>query len=132
MQLVRGLLRIFAVGVTVVSLMLVAAVAVAASSGRAGSSNAITNSVGAVFAPLVSGHSAQAGVQSGATTAAGNTGTTTAAGNGTTTDASKGAGEGDGNNGVGTGCKPPKKHHTHATGGHKNHPCDDGRDDGSD
>jgi hypothetical protein len=121
MQLVRGLLRIFAVGFTVVSLMLVAAVAVAASSGRAGSSNAITNSVGAVFAPLVSGHSAQAGVQSGATTAAGN--------NGTTTAVSKSDGEGDGN-GNGKSCKPHGKHHHHATNDHENDKCG-GDDSGS-
>jgi hypothetical protein len=126
MQLVRGLLRIFAVGFTVVSLMLVAAVAVAASSGRAGSSNAITNSVGALFAaPLVSGHSAQAGVQSGATTNGTTTnGTTT---NGTTTVASNSNAEDNGN---GKSCKPHGKHHHHATGDRENDKCG-GDDSGS-
>jgi hypothetical protein len=127
MQRMRGLLRILVVGFTVVSLMLVAAVAVAASSDKAGASNAVMNSVGALFsAPLVSSHSDQATAHSASTTDSGSVQ------NGTTTAASKSNGEGDGNNGVGTGCKPPKKHHNHATGGHKHHPCDDGRDDGSD
>ena len=54
MQFVRGLLRFFVVAFTVVSLLLVAAVGVSASSGKAGS-DTLKNSVVSLF----SGHSEQ-------------------------------------------------------------------------
>lgn len=103
----RGLLRFFVVGFTVVSLMLVAGVGVAAS-GKNGSSNTVKHSVVVLF----SGHSEQ-----------------TSARGGTTSESSNG--EGNRGNNDEKRCKPPKKHHKHATEGHEHHPCDDGSGDDS-
>ena len=86
----RGLLRFVVVGFTVVSLLLVAAVGVSASSGKAGS-DTLKNSVVSLF----SGHSEQTAAHK------------------------EGNGNGDGGGG-GDKCKPPKKEHKTATGDHDN------------
>jgi hypothetical protein len=101
----HGLARVLVVGFTVVSLLIVAAVGVSASSGKIGSSNTLKNSVVAVF----SGHFDQTGFHEGTTT--------------------NGDHRSDGNKG-GT-CKPPKKTHKHATPDRENPGCDTGDDSGS-
>jgi hypothetical protein len=110
-QVVRGLLRVLVVGFNVVSLMTVAAVGVSASSGKIGSSNTLKNSVVAVF----SGHIDQTGFHEGTS----NTDNTNSNNN-----------DRQGGN-KGNECKPPKKHHKHATGDHENDRCS-GDDSGSD
>jgi hypothetical protein len=91
------------VGFTVVSLLLVAAVGVSASSGKSGSANNLKNSVVAVF----SGHFDQSGFHEGTNTV---------------NEVRHGGKQGD-------ECKPPKKHHKHVTGDHENQRCDSGGDD---
>ena len=98
----RGLLRIIVVAFTMVSLLTVAAVGVAASSGKEGPGNSVKNSVAALF----SGHIDQVGGLSIGTANS----------------------ESDNN---GNGCHPPKKTHKHGTPGHKHHPCGDDEDDDS-
>jgi hypothetical protein len=100
--LVRGLVRVLVVAFTIVSLLLVAAVGVAASSGKVGTSNTVKNSVVAVF----TGHFDQSGFH-------------------------EGTGEGDNHHGnQGDDCRHHKKHHeNHETGDHENHQCGDGGDD---
>jgi hypothetical protein len=93
---VQGLLRCFVVAFTVVTLLVVAAVGVSASSGKIGSSNTLKNSVVAVF----SGHFDQSGFHEG-----------------TTTEKARQSGNQD-------ECKPTKKHHKHETGDHENDRCD--------
>jgi hypothetical protein len=104
MQLVQGLLRGIVVAFTVLTLLVVAAVGVSASSGKIGSSNTLKNSVVAVF----SGHFDQTGFHEGTTskedTNPGNKGGT---------------------------CKPPKKHHKHVTADRENPGCEGGDDSGS-
>jgi len=100
--LVRGLLRLVVVAFTIVSLMIVAAVGVAASSGKEGSAKNVKNSVAA----LLSGH-----VQVGTL--------------------SIGAHEDHARQPQGNGCHPPKKVHKHGTPGHRHHPCGDDEDDDS-
>jgi len=100
--LVRGLLRLLVVAFTIVSLMIVAAVGVAASSGKEGSAKNVKNSVAA----LLSGH-----VQVGTL--------------------SIGAHEDHARQPQGNGCHPPKKVHKHGTPGHRHHPCGDDEDDDS-
>jgi hypothetical protein len=101
-NLVRGLLRLLVVAFTIVSLLIVAAVGVAASSGKEGPGKAVKGSVTALF----SGHVDQAG----------------------TVNVSTARAEAENN---GNGCHPPKKTHKHGTPGHKHHPCGDGEDDDS-
>jgi hypothetical protein len=105
MQIVQGLFRTIVVAFTVLTLLVVAAVGVSASSGKLGSSNALKNSVVAVF----SGHFDQTGFHEGTTT------------------------NGDHNNNGNKGgtCKPPKKAHKHATPDRENPGCDTGDDSGS-
>lgn len=133
MQLVQGLFRGFVVAFTVLTLSVVAVVGVSASSGKVGSSstqigasstqieasstqigasstqigasNTLKNSVVAVF----SGHFDQAGFHEGTTT--------------------KGEPANSGNQDK--VCKPPKKHHRHATPDRENPACDTGDDSGS-
>jgi hypothetical protein len=102
---VQGLLRGFVVAFTVVTLLVVAAVGVSASSGKIGSSNTLKNSVVAVF----SGHFDQSGFHEGANT----------------DKESKHTGNQGGE------CKPPKGHHRHATPDRENEQCDTGDDSGS-
>ena len=104
--LVRGLVRVLVVAFTIVSLLLVAAVGVAASSGKVGTSNTVKNSVVAVF----SGHFDQSGFHEGGTEISGK---------------HNGGDEGD-------QCRHEKKHHKdkHATGDHENDECG-GDDSGS-
>ncbi len=90
---------------TVVSLLIVAAVGVSASSGKSGSADTLKNSVVAVF----SGHFDQTGFHEGTTTGT----------------ESKHTGNQGGE------CKPPKKHHRHATPDRENEQCDTGDDSGS-
>jgi hypothetical protein len=108
MHFMRGLLRLAVVGFTVVSLLLVAAVGVSASSGRAGS-DTLKNSVVALF----SGHSEQTAAHH---------------------ENGNGEGNGEGNGGGGDKCRPHPRHHHHATGDHENGDgCGAGSDDsGSD
>ena len=105
MQLVQGLFRTIVVAFTVLTLLVVAAVGVSASSGKLGSSNTVKNTVVAVL----SGHFDQAGFHEGTTT------------------------NGDHNNNGNKGgtCKPPKKAHKHATPDRENPGCDTGDDSGS-
>ena len=99
----RGLLRVIVIAFTMVSLLTVAAVGVAASSAKEGPTQTVKNSVAA----LLSGHIEQVGSPSvGA--------------------AISGSLESNGN-----GCHPPKKTHKHGTPGHKHHPCGDDEDDDS-
>jgi hypothetical protein len=93
------------VGFTVVSLLVVAAVGVSASSGKSGSANNLKNSVVAVF----SGHFDQSGFHEGTNT---------------DKEVKHGGQQGD-------ECKPPKKHHRHVTGDRENEQCDDGDNSGS-
>ena len=101
-NLVRGLLRLLVVAFTIVSLLIVAAVGVAASSAKEGSANGVKSSVAALF----SGH-----VQVGTF--------------------SFSAHEDNAREPQGNGCHPPKKVHKHGTPGHKHHPCGDDEDDDS-
>jgi hypothetical protein len=98
---VRLLVRLVVVAFTIVSLLVVAAVGVAASSGKEGSANAVKHSVVEVF----SGHFDLAGVHEGTTTSEGR----------------HGGGQDE--------CKPHKKHHKHVTGDRENDQCDSGGDD---
>jgi hypothetical protein len=93
------------VGFTVLSLLIVAAVGVSASSGKSGSADTLKNSVVAAF----SGHFDQTGFHEGTTT------------------------KGEGGNGGNDDkfCKPPQKHHNHATHDRENTRCDTGDDSGS-
>jgi hypothetical protein len=102
--IVRVLLRLLVVLFFIVSLLVVAAVGVAASSGKEGSANAIKHSVVAVF----SGHVDLSGFHEGSTN---------------TEDSRHSGHQGD-------DCKPPKKHHHHATGDHEHNECG-GDDSGS-
>lgn len=97
----RGLQRVFVVGFTVTSLMIVAAVGVSAASGPTRSAHAFDS-----VAALVSGHFDLTG---------------------THTEGNRNEGNGNGND----RCPPPNKHHKHHTGGHEHHPCGDesGEDD---
>jgi hypothetical protein len=87
----------------IVSLLVVAALGVSASSGRIGTSHTLKSSVVAVF----SGHVDLSGFHEGSTN----------------TDNSRHGGH------QGDDCKPPKKHHKHVTGDHENDRCDSGGDD---
>ena len=98
----RGLLRVIVVAFTMVSLLTVAAVGVAASSAKEGPTQTVKNSVAA----LLSGHIEQVGSPS--------------------VGAANSESDNDGN-----GCHPPKKTHKHGTPGHKHHPCGDDEDDDS-
>jgi hypothetical protein len=102
-QPVRGLLRVLVVGFTVVSLLIVAAVGVSASSGKNGTSDSVKHSVVALF----SGHSEQSATHGD----------------------SSGKGEGNGDK-HGDNCKPHKKN-SHATGDHENDQCGGGHGDDS-
>lgn len=94
--LVRGLVRVLVVAFTIVSLLLVAAVGVAASSGKVGTSNTVKNSVVAIF----TGHFDQSGFH-------------------------EGTGEGERHGGhQGDDCKPHRKHHHHESGDDENNGCD--------
>jgi hypothetical protein len=104
MQLVQGLLRGIVVAFTVLTLLVVAAVGVSASSGKIGSSNSLKNSVVAVL----SGHFDQAGFHEGTSTG----------------EDKHGGNQGD-------VCKPFKHHHKHATPDRENEACDGGDDSGS-
>jgi hypothetical protein len=104
MQLVQGLLRGIVVAFTVLTLLVVAAVGVSASSGKIGSADTLKHSVVAVF----SGHFDQTGFHEGT-----NIGEDKHGGN------------------QGDNCKPPKKHHKHATADRENEACDGGDDSGS-
>jgi hypothetical protein len=103
----KGLTRLIVVAVSALTLVLLAAVGAAASSGTLGSSNAV-KSVITLVAP--------------------NAGLVTTAKSG-----SKDETKGDNNKGKHTGeCHPPglsKHHHKHGTPGHKNHPCGEDGDD---
>jgi hypothetical protein len=90
---------------TVVSLLIVAAVGVSASSGKSDSANTLKNAVVAVF----SGHLDQTGFHEGTTT----------------------KGEGVQGGEPDKVCKPPKQHHNHATHDRENSQCDTGDDSGS-
>ena len=104
---VRVLLRLIVVLFSIVSLLVVAAVAVAANSGKEGSATAIKHSVVAVLG----GHFEQ-GILNGVVA---NSAQTTY-----------------GNEGNHNECKtPPQKHHTHATHDRENPKCDVGDDSGS-
>ena len=102
-EFVQGLFRGVVVAFTVLTLLVVAAVGVSASSGKIGSSNTLKNSVVAMF----SGHFDQTGFHEGTNT----TGDDRHSGN------------------QGDTCKPPKKHHKHVTGDRENEQCDSGGDD---
>lgn len=110
MQIVRGLVRVFVVGFTLVSLMLVGVVGVSAtsSSGKAQTTKAF-NSVVA----LVSGHFDQKGDQKGST--------------GTTSSNKANEKDKDKDKDKGDKCKPPK--HGDGTPGHKHHDCGDNDND---
>jgi hypothetical protein len=105
-QVVRGLLRLLVVAFTVISLLLVAAVGVAASSGKIGTSNTVKHSVVAVF----SGHFDQSGFHEGGTEISGKH-----------------------NGHEGDECRPSKKknNHHHETGDEENNQCGRGDDSGS-
>jgi hypothetical protein len=105
MHVVQGLFRGIVVAFTVLTLLVVAAVGVSASSGKIGSSNTLKHSVEAAL----TGHFDQTGFHEGSNT--------------------KSDDRNLGNKG-GT-CKPPKKHHTHATPDRENPGCDGGDDSGS-
>jgi hypothetical protein len=98
-QDVRGLLRFVVVGFTVVSLLLVGAVGVSASSSKSRSAEQVRHSVVALF----SGHLDETALHEG-------TGST-----------NNGDGSQHGNRDH--ECKPSKKHHHHATNDHENNEC---------
>src|SRR5438132_9911498 len=96
----KGFTRLFVVGVSVVTLVLMGAVGVSAGSKTFGSDKAVSSVVA-----LVTGH---ADLKTANTT--------------------KESSKADSSNGKDkeTGqCHPPKKHHKHGTPGHKHHPCGD-------
>jgi hypothetical protein len=103
----RGLVRLLVVGFTVLSLLIVAAVGVAAGSGKSGAADNVKKSVVAVFA----GHLDQVGVHGNSAN-----GPISASKEGKDKDKDK-------------ECKPPKKVHKHGTPGHKHHPCGDDDED---
>jgi hypothetical protein len=122
MQLMRGILRIFVVGFTVISLLLVAAVAVAANSGTSASSATLKNSVVAVF----SGHASSTGAQIGTST---NSVVAVSSGHANQTGVQAGTSNDGSNNGK--ECLPHGRgHHHHATGDRENDKCG-GDDSGS-
>jgi hypothetical protein len=100
MRYVRGLSRLLVVAFTVVSLMLVAAVGVSATSGKDGKSDQVKNTVVALS------HSIETISHEG------------------TTGKSDGKG-GEGNKGDECKAKKHENKHHHATRGHRHHPCDD-------
>ncbi len=106
MRRVRGLTRLLVVGFTIVSLLLVAAVGVSAtsSSGKAGTTKAFNSVVS-----LVSGHSDQNGNQT------------------STNGRNSSKGEKDGKDKE-VGLCHAKKDHKNATPGHTHHPCPGDRD----
>jgi hypothetical protein len=91
----RGVLRLFVVAITIVTLTLAAAVGVSARSGTFGSSHAVTSSV--VTGQFESGF---------------------------LNDAARFLSSNGGDKETGQ-CHPPKKTHENGTPGHKNHPCGD-------
>ena len=103
----KGFARLFVVGVSVLTLMLLAAVGAAAGSGTLGSSKAV-KSVITLVAPNVvtTGTSGDKDSNGDQHSAKGD-------------DQGKHKGE----------CHPPKKTHKHGTPGHKHHPCGDDGDD---
>jgi hypothetical protein len=98
-QSVRGLLRVFVVGFTVVSLLLVGAVGVSANSSKSRSAEQVRHSVVALF----SGHLDESVLHE------------------STGSSNKDDGGQQGNRDH--ECKPSKKHHHHATNDHENNQC---------
>jgi len=100
----KGFIRLLMVTVSTFTLLVLAAVGVAAGSGTLGTSKVVT-SVITLIAP-------NAALGTGAKSSP--------------TDEANG----HDNNGKHTGqCHPPKKTHKHGTPGHKNHPCGEDGDD---